>query len=65
MKKFTYHKHEIKNIKNLFTVHIVHVVKSFYKSNDPISKNCLKRYVFNPFLKMVTCANLMLENSLI
>ena len=65
MKKFTYHKHEIKNIKNLFTVHIVHVVKSFYKNNDPISKNCLKRYVFNPFLKMVTCANLMLENSLI
>ena len=65
MKKFTYHKHEIKTIKNLFTVHIVHVVKSFYKNNDPISKNCLKRYVFNPFLKMVTCANLMLENSLI
>ena len=54
MKKFTYHKHGIKNIKNLFTIHFVlHVLKSFYKNNDPLSKNCLKRYVFNPFSKPV------------
>ena len=53
MKKFTYHKHGIKNIKNLFTIHILHVLKSFYKNNDPLSKNWIKRYVFNPFSKPV------------
>ena len=42
-----------KNIKNLFTIHILQVLKSFHKNNDPLSKNCLKRYVFNPFLKPV------------
>ena len=40
-------------IKNLFTIHILHFLKSFYINNDPLSKNCLKRYVFNPFLKPV------------
>ena len=50
-------------IKNLFTIHILHVLKSFYINNDPLSKNCLKRYVFNPFLKMVTYANLMVAIS--
>ena len=39
--------------KNLFTIHILQVLKSFHKNNDPLSKNCLKRYVFNPFLKPV------------
>ena len=24
-------------IKNLFTIHILHVLKSFYKNNDPLS----------------------------
>ena len=62
MKKFTYHKHGIKNIKNLFTIHILHVLKSFYKNNDPISKNCLKRYVFNPFLKPVEDGDLRKSN---
>ena len=36
MKKCTY-KNEIKNIKNLFTIHILHVLKSLYKHNDPHS----------------------------
>ena len=62
MKKFTYHKHGIKNIKNLFTIHILHVLKSFYKNNDPLSKNCLKRYVFNPFLKPVKDGDLRKSN---
>ena len=62
MKKFTYHKHGIKNVKNLFTIHILHVLKSFYKNNDPLSKNCLKRYVFNPFLKPVKDGDLRKSN---
>ena len=63
MKKFTYHKHGIKNIKNLFTIHFVlHVLKSFYKNNDPLSKNCLKRYVFNSFLKPVKDGDLRKSN---
>ena len=43
----------ITNIKNLFTIHIQHVLKSFHKNNDPLSKNYIKRYVFNPLLKPV------------
>ena len=62
MTKITYHKHEIKNIQNLFTIHIVHVLKSFYKNNDPLSKNCLKRYVFNSFLKPVKDGDLRKSN---
>ena len=50
MKKFTNHKH------------ILHVLKSFYKNNDPLSKNCLKRYVFNPFLKPVKDGDLRKSN---
>ena len=53
MKQFTYHKHEIKNIKNLFTIHILQVLKSVYQNNDSLSKNCLKSYVFDPFSKRV------------
>ena len=44
---------ELKNIKNLFTIHILQVLRSFYRNNDPVSKTCLKGYVFNPFLKPV------------
>ena len=61
MKKCTY-KHEIKNIKSLFTIHILHVLKSLYKHNDPPSKNCLNRYVFNPFLKPVKDGDLRKSN---
>ena len=32
---------------------MLQVLKSSYKNNDPLSKICLKRYVFNPFLKPV------------
>ena len=62
MKKFTHHKRGIKNIKNLFTIHILHVLKSLYKNNDPLSKNSLKRYVFNPFLKPVKDGDLRKSN---
>ena len=62
MTKITYHKHEIKNIQNLFTIHIVHVLKSFYKNNDPLSKNCLERYVFYPFLIPVKDGDLRKSN---
>ena len=61
MKKCAY-KHEIKNIKNLFTIHILHVLKSLYKHNHPLSKNCLKRYVFDPFLKPVKDGDLRKSN---
>ena len=44
---------ELKNIKNLFTIHILQVLRSFYRNNDPLSKTCLKGYVLNPFLKPV------------
>ena len=41
--------------------------KSFYKNDDPFSKNGQKTYVFNPFLKsikdQVACANLMVVSS--
>ena len=49
-------------IKNLFTIHILRVLKSFYKNNDPLSKNCLKRYVFNPSLKPVKDGDLRKSN---
>ena len=49
---------ELKNIKNLFTIHILQVLRSFYRNNDPVSKTCLKGYVFNPFLKPVKDGNL-------
>ena len=49
-------------IKNLFTIHILLVLKSFYKNNDPLSKSCLKRYVFNPFLKPVKDGDLRKSN---
>ena len=62
MTKITYHKHEIKNIQNLFTIHIVHVLKSFYINNDPLSKNCLERYVFYPFLIPVKDGDLRKSN---
>ena len=42
-----------KYLKNLFTIHILQVLKSFYKNKDPLSKNCPKIYVFSPFLKPV------------
>ena len=47
---------------NLLTIHILRVLKSFYKNNDPLSKNCLKRYVFNPFLKPVKDGDLHKSN---
>ena len=34
----------------------------FYKNNDPLSKNCLKRYVFNSFLKPVKDGDLRKSN---
>ena len=49
-------------IKNLFTIHILRVLKSFYKNNEPLSKNCVKRYVFNPFLKAVKDGDLRKSN---
>ena len=53
----------IEYIKNLFTIHhILQVRKSFYKNNAPLSKNCLKRYVFNPFLKPVKDGDLRKSN---
>ena len=67
MKYFTYHKHGIKKyFKNLFTIHILQVLKSFYKNKDPLSKNCPKIYVFSPFLKPVKDGdlhNVMVTNS--
>ena len=39
--------------KNLFKIHILQVLESSYLNNDALSKNCLKRYVFNPLLKLV------------
>ena len=53
---------ENRNIENLFTIHILQVLKSFYKSSDPLSKNCLKRCVFNPFLKPVKDGDLRKSN---
>ena len=47
----------------IFTIHILHVLKSFYKNNDPLYKNCIKRYVFNPFLKPVKGGDLRKSNS--
>ena len=49
-------------MKYIFTIHILQVIKSFYKNNDPLSKNCLKRYVFNPFLKPVNDGDLRKSN---
>ena len=43
-------------------IHILHVLKSFYKNNDPLFKNCLKRYVFNLFLKPVKDGDLRKSN---
>ena len=34
-------------------MHVLQALKSTYKNNDLLSKTCLKRYVFNPFLKPV------------
>ena len=56
MKQFTYHKHEIKNIKNLCIFHILQVLKS------SLSKNCLKSYVFDPFSKRVKGGDLNKSN---
>ena len=49
-------------MKNLFTIHILQVLKSFYKNNDQLSQNYLKRYVFNPFLKPVNDGDLRKSN---
>ena len=50
-------------IKNQFTVHhILHIIKSFDTNNAPLSKNCLKGYVFNHFLKRVKDGDLRKSN---
>ena len=62
----TYHKYGIKKIKNLFTIHILQVLKAFYKNNNPLSlslsKYFIKMYVFNPFLKPVKDGDLRKSN---
>ena len=65
-KWITYHKYGTKKIKNLFTTHILQVLKAFYKNNNPLSlslsKNFIKMYVFNPFLKPVKDGDLRKSN---
>ena len=48
---------------NLFTIIILQDLNhTVYKNNDPLSKNCLKRYVFNSFLKPVKDGDLRKSN---
>ena len=49
-------------MRNLFTIHILQVLKSFYKNNDQLSQNYLKRYVFNFFLEPVNDGDLRKSN---
>ena len=64
IKLFTYHKHEIKNVKDIFTIHMLHVLKSFYKTNDPFSKKFLKiKICFQSFLKIKPVKDVDLRKS--
>ena len=40
----------------------VQILKTIYKSVDPLSKNFAERYVFSPFLKLVTDGDLRRSN---